>query len=471
MFEDEGEEDWLTPDYKEQLQLFEKMYASNQYHFIDSEHIEFILDHLIATNQMKKAKWAAEKALEHFPANSSILTRYAQILSSIGEVDASLTLLLNLERLEPNSTEIYISIATCYSQLKDSKRAIRYFNKAFVLSDGEEKIDIAIDLAMEYENSDDYPSAIKVLNETISEGNLNDLLVYELAHCYEKVDDFDNAIKCFKDYIDIEPYSYTTWYNLGNVYAKKQKYEEAIWAYDYAILINENFIPAIYNIANTYFDNNQIEKALQHFQMCLDLDQEDPLVYCSIGECYEELGDMEKAYEMFHKSTELFPALGEAWLGKGIMSDVLGFGERAIQELLVAVDIEPFKAEGWNALANAYESTKKPELALVAYEKAIELGGDDKDIIIDYLSFLTTLSIDHVYDAIENNQQIKDNNVVKLVLTFSFWMLDETLKSQLMFESLVDEDVAIAKDLFYYFPELETDTYFKNRIQELQENK
>lgn len=467
MFEDESEEDWLTPDFRKQLAHFEQMYALKDYAYIDSSQIEFILDHLIASNQIKKAKWAAERALEHFPTNSILLTRYAQILSFSGENNRALKILLDLEQVETNNIDVILSIANCYSQSRKNKSAIKYYKEAFKLAVDEEKIDIAIDLAMEYENTEEYHLAIEVLKEATQEGIVNDLLVFEMAHCYEKLNDYDNAIKCYKEYIDEEPYSYTTWYNLGNSYAKQEKFEKAIWAYEYAILINDSFIPAIYNLANTYLDSDKIKKALYYFQKCLDLDQEDPLVYCSMGECYEELEEIEKAYEMFNKSTTLLPQFGEAWLGKGIMSDLLGFSERAVKELLIAVELEPFNGEYWNALGNAYESSNKDDLALNAYKKALELSPNEKEIMIDYLAALSNVSIDLFFDYIESNKISQNNSVVKLVLVYAFWMMDNKLNSFLYFDDLLEDDIILAKNLFYYFPELEEELYFKEKLKEL----
>src|SRR5690554_7291335 len=76
MFEEENDDDWLNPDFKRQIAHFEQMYALNEYVYIDSDEVEYILDHLMISNQLKKAKWAAEKAIEHFPTNSTIITRY-----------------------------------------------------------------------------------------------------------------------------------------------------------------------------------------------------------------------------------------------------------------------------------------------------------------------------------------------------------------------------------------------------------
>src|SRR5690554_7377063 len=79
------------------------------------------------------------------------------------------------------------------------------------------------------------------------------------------------------------------------------------------------------------------------------------------------------------------------------MSDLLGKHTRAVQELLVAVDLEPTKSDYWRSLGNAYESKEQNEQAIAAYEKAIELDPRDKEAIIDYLDRKSTrLNSSHV---------------------------------------------------------------------------
>lgn len=470
MFEEESEEEWFSPDFKKQLDHFERMYAEKEYDYFDSNEIEFILDHLIISNQLRRARWAAEGALKHFPTNSTIIVRYSQILSMTGDINSALKILLDLERIEPYNLDVLLSIATCYSQLKNNTTSVKYFQRAFALSSGEEKVEIAIDLAMEYENLDNFKMAISVLKEAIEEGCLNDLLVYELAHCYEKNNDFDNAITCFLDYIDEEPYSYTTWYNLGNIYAKIGKYNEAIWAFEYAIIINDSFIPAIYNLANTYLDYNQIDKALETYRTCLELDEDDPMVLCSMGECYEELGEIMEAYMMYDKSTQLLPQLTEAWLGKGIVSGLLGKYERAIKEILIVIDLEPEKGDYWHALGNAYENNKQDILAIEAYKKAVELDPQAKEIAIDYLLLLASVSEDLVFKALEENPQLNENKFSKLTLCYCHWKIGNQSESMLIFDDLIQEDTTLAKSLFLHFPEMKKIDYFIDQIQQLDEN-
>lgn len=471
MFEDENEEEWLSPRFKDKLNKVEEMYLQNAYTYFDSEEVEYLLDHLVLTNQIEKATWLVECALEHFPSNETLGIRYAQILSMNGEHEKALSNLKKIELLEPFNVELLIAIASIYSQQKDNKKAVVYYERAIPLAEEEEEIiEICIDLASEYKISNQIDKAIFVLQKALNRGIENDLLVFEISICYEELGNNDKAIQCLLDYIDDFPYSYTTWFNLGNLYAKLGKIKQAIWAFDYAVIINETFVPALYNIANAYLDNESFQEALSYYHKCLAIDKDDPMVYFSMGECYEELGAFEDAYKYYLKSSRLLPQLADAWLGRGVMNDLMNNHTKAIQELLVAVDLKPDNWEGWRALAHAYENKEQKKQALEAYEKALDVAPDNDEITIEYLSYLAEFSIEEVLLTIKENKNLKNNNICLTVLCYCYWMADNETESKLIFEQIIENDVNLAKNLFTQFPEMNEVEYFVNRLAELDEN-
>ncbi len=469
MFE-EGEEEWFGADFNKHLEHFNEMYENDDYRYMDADQVEFVLDHLLISNQFKKARWAADKSLEHFPNNNTLKLRKAQAISLAGELNGALRILGELEKFEPESLDLLLTTAACYSQLRNSDGAIKYFKRALDVAEGEEQTEIYIDLAMEYENQDNFRAATAILEKAFGDNNKNEAIVYELAYCYEQLDEYHKSVACFEAFIDENPYSFTTWYNLGNALAKLGDKEKALWAYDYCTLINEDFAPAYYNIANVYMDLDDVENAMKHYEKCLQIDGEDGLVFCSMGECYEEFGEFEKAYEAYDKSADLLPHLGDAWLGKGIVSDIIGHPHRAIAELEMAIKIDDRNADYWRALANAYVSIKDDELAITAFEKGFFINPRHDDLVLDWLAFVTGQSIQHVFETVEQHPKILENNVTQLVLTYCHWMLGNQTESMILFDDIVESDVSLAKSVFLHFPELKSVDYFRNRLEEIDES-
>ena len=136
------------------------------------------------------------------------------------------------EKTDSLNPEIYITKASVFSQLRDHEKAIKYFEKAIEVSNDfemEDVDDIRFDLALEYENVQDYASAIRELAKILENTPDNEAAIYEIAYCYERTGNFDQCIEFYNKYIDNNPYSFTAWYNLGNIYFLKNNIEKAVW--------------------------------------------------------------------------------------------------------------------------------------------------------------------------------------------------------------------------------------------------
>jgi tetratricopeptide (TPR) repeat protein len=469
MFEDQDDE-WFGADFNRELERLNSMYDNNHYEYMDVDQVELILDHLLIANQFKKARWTAERALDHFPNNNTLLLRKAQAMSLGGDLNAALKILTSLERVEKDNLDLTLTMAASYSQLRDSESAIKYFKRAINIATGDEKIEIYIDLAMEYENLDDFNAAVEILNQALRESRLNEAIIYELAYCYEQLKDYKKAVECFLLYIDEAPYSFTTWYNLGNSYTKMGEIENALWAYDYCTLINEDFAPAFFNMANVYMDDENPAEALKYYKKCLEIDGDDGMVFCSMGECYEELGELERAYDCYQQSTKLLPHLADAWLGKGIISDILGFHPRAIEEILYAVDLESKNVSYWRALANAYENDGQVVKASETYEKGYEIDKNEGELILDWLVFLADIDLNDTIEKIYDVDGLVDKDEAKLVLSYCHWMIGDRTESMLLFDEVVESNVSLSKSLFLHFPTLKEIDYFVKKLEELDNN-
>lgn len=466
MFEDE-EEDFFGRELDKDMEAFERMYAENDYQFLDADRIEQIIDHLLMTSQFKKAKWAADQAITHFPFNTILLLRKAQAMSLSGELDEALRILYSLEKQGP-TLDLFLSMASTFSQLRDADSAIKYFKKALELSSSEERGEIFIDLAMEYENINNYQKAIDVLNQALKEDPKNESIVYELAYCYDQQGEYEKAINCFLNYIDEDPYSYTAWYNLANAYSRVKDTDKALWAYDYCILVNEDFSPAYFNLGNMFMDTGEYKKALENYQKCIDIDGDDGMAYCSIGECHEELGNLDLAYEAYLKSSELLPQLADAWLGRGIINELRDKRPEAIAEMKVAVDLEPENPNYLHALAGVYENNDQIEEALKIFGRAVKVGKKlDNELVIDFLKCLYEVDNDNFFERIDAEELILNHPATKLVLCAVYWNMNRRTDALLLIDELIQTDVNLARKLIVHFPELINYTEFSERFDDI----
>lgn len=464
MFEEE--EDYFSEsEFNEDLSAFNRMYRNGDFRFMDSDRLEVLIDHFIISSNYNKAKWGVDMALSHFPFNTMFLLRKAQILSANGELKEALEILNNLEKMDPHNLELVLTKASCFSQLRDAKNAIRFFNLALELADDMEKDEIYLDLAMEYNNIRDFKSSVSILKQAIADNPRNEVAVYEIAFCYDQLGEYKKAIKSFKDYIDENPYSFTAWYNLANAYLKVDNFNKAIWAYDYSILINDDFPPAYFNLGNAYLSNDKPRKALECFEKCLEMEGEDGLILSYMGECYEDLGELHLAMNCYNRSAILSPQLPEAWLGMGIVNDLEGRTEEAIKLVTKAIDLAPENSSFLHVLAGILEKDERSEDALEIYEKGVKLDPKNEDLALDYLKFLaeeTPFLVESIYDSTPEFQEMKELDLVRI---YAYYQNQEYSNAYLILDNLINKDADLAKKLFLHYPEAKNISGFRDRIE------
>ena len=455
MFDDEEEnDDYFASNLNEDLERFESFLKGEDLGFLDSDRLEAIIDHYLITSQYSKAKICAEHAVSQFSFNVVLSLRLAQSMSAMGQLKEALSIISQIEKIEMATCEVLLTKASIFSQLRDSKSAIKYFKESLLLSEPEDRDEIYLDLAMEHENSNDYKGALKVLQEAIKYNPKNEGAIYEIAFCYDQLGDYEKAIKCYSDFIDENPYSFTAWYNLGNAYSKSEDFEKAVWAYDYCVLINEDFGPVYFNLGNAYLSLDKYELSIDSFNKCMELDGEDPVALCYIGEAHEQLGELKLAKEFYKQSLELAPLLPDAWLGLGIIEDLEGRTRAGIVLINRAAELDPENAGIFSVLAGAHEKLEEFDLAKEYYLMALELDATDEECLTSFIDLLIRFSLKDALEFISNfTEKYSANEIAPILKVNILWKLGRKEESFILFSHCASDNIDNAREIFELYPE------------------
>lgn len=464
--EEEDSDNYFESNLREDLEIFESYLKSGVIGFLDSDRLEALIDHYLITNQYSKAKKCAEHALQHFSFNVNLKLRLAQSMGAIGQLKEALGVLSDIEKTEVESCEVLLTKASIFSQLRDSKNAIKYLKASLLLCEPEDKDEIFLDLAMEYENLNDYRAALDVLKDAIKYNPKNEGAIYEIAFCYDQLKDYAKAIKCYSDFIDENPYSFTAWYNLGNAYSKSESFDKAVWAYDYCVLINEDFGPVYFNLGNAYLSLEKYQLSIDSFNKCLELDGEDPIALCYIGEAHEQLGELVLAKGFYKQSLELAPLLPDAWLGLGIVEDLQGRTREALVFINKALELDPDNAGIYSVLAGAHEKLDEIEKAVEYYQKSLSLDKSDDDCLTSCVNLIIKSSLIDALNYIENNYTDENKGIPQVLKVNILWRLGRKVEALHLFSNCIINDIESSKELFELYPDLKEETPLYQLIEE-----
>ncbi|ASS48912.1 MAG: hypothetical protein A3D31_05750 [Candidatus Fluviicola riflensis] len=449
-WEEEPQDGHLSED----LERFETQLAQNAVGFYDSDRLEAIIDHYLINGNYTKSNAAAEIGIQQYPFHALFFIRKAQSMSGLGQLKEALNILAEAEKMDSRSVELILTKAAIFSQLRDSKRAVRYFRDALELADSEDKDEIYLDLASELEQLRDFSGAIEVLEEAMRLNPKNEGALYELAFCFDQLGDYKRAMKSYTDFLDENPYSFTAWYNLGNTFSKAENFTDALNAYEYCVAINANFSPAYFNMGNAYLTLERYHESIECFTRCIDLDGDDALTYCYLGEANEQLEELDLAWEFYQKSLTLAPNLAEAWLGLGIVKDLQGKPKESLHYIERALEIEPEMDGYHHVYAGALENCELLDEAESAYLKCLALEPNNEDAFFDYVDFLLEHHPTRVRAFVEDYLIHNNTFFALLPIMYLNWLSGRMEEATIIISECFAKDPEKTKELFVRYPEL-----------------
>lgn len=383
-------EEFEELEFDEILELvnrFEKMIKDGSYYFFDLEDLEDIIEYYFQIDDKTHVKQALDFALAQHPTASSVLLWKAQFLIDKKQTDEAMQILEELESMDPNNLDVFMTRGTIYSLKKMLHKAVEEFEKALQQADYPDEICMGI--AAEFENHGHYDKAIEYFKKSLEINPENEVAIYEIAFCYELLNKHEEAIAFFNNFIDKNPYSVSSWFNLGLTYNILELYEKAVEAYDFAIAIEESFASAYFNKANSYANMGMYREAIEAYRQTFIYEGPEASTYYYLGECYQKLLLFPDSIDSYIKAVEIDPNLSDAWLEMGVAYDELGQINSAIRSVEKALALEKDNMEFLYVLAELYAKAKRFADAVAAFEKVIRSDYKNPNVWLDYAELLS----------------------------------------------------------------------------------
>lgn len=384
MFED-GDE-FLNQDTDALLNRFEEMLRKNEQYFFDVEQFEELVAGYMEQRNLSRAMQVCKMGLSQHPLAVPLMIRKAQVWAATNHLKQAQDLLNRAEQLEPGNPEVFITRGGLFSQMGEYDKAIESYRQG--LDKVEEKDEIYMLIAFEYQNKQDFERSAKYLRKAVAENANNEFALYELAYCYNMLNQEEQAADFYQEFLNGHPYSFPAWFNLGVAYSKLDLYEKAILAFDYALAIEDNAPSALYGKAQCLLSLSRHAEALEVLLILGEEEQPDAGTQYMLGECYENLQRWEEAEQAYDSALRLDDSYTDPYVGKAAVcehkNDIVG----AMSYLRKAIAIEPHNADLWYFYAQLLERQGELEEAETAFRKSIRYNPHDEDVWLELSQLL-----------------------------------------------------------------------------------
>ena len=393
---------------------FEKMCQNQTQQFFDVEELEIIIDYYLENEDISNMKKAVDFALSLYPHSNEINLRQAQLLSVDGHYDSALSILKELEAIEPDNTDIKYTLGAVYSSLSQPREAIRYLQEAS--ADGFELNIIYSNMAEEYTKLEDFDSAKRYYKKALDIEPSDSQVINNLYITYDRLEQYDEAITYFDEFVTRHPYSEWGWNSLGLAYSSLGLYEKAIDAFEYVLVINPDNLPAYHNLSSCYLNLGNPSKAVSYLREGLEYDPNPALSLFFIGQIYQDNHNFQSAVIYYKKALNSDPLFAEAWMAASECYCGLHDYSTAIDHANHAMAINPESPDFACRTAYIHHYFDHPDEAEPLYICAIKLDPTQEGFWLDY----SDLMIDS--ERYEEAAELLQEGVINADNTFPFYL-------------------------------------------------
>ena len=375
------------------LEQVEKMLLGESFFFLDVQIFEDVINYYSQIGDVKKAYQVCELALKQHPYTLEILLQKALLIAEDGNPEKALKTLEIAENIYPSDFDLKFHKGKII-ELVDVGKSIEIFEQLLSES-GSKKPEITFQLAKLYFKAEKYEIAQRFFHKTIEIHPEEGDFIQEYLVFAETTQNVPKAVSFFQKQTDASPYNKYCWYNLGMAYTLKEDYEKASQAFEYATLIDIDFDYAYFGWGLCLFEGTQYQKAVEKLLLVKELEQELELNLL-IGLCYKELKVWQKALKYLRKGLAVDPNHPEILFNIGVCFFHQNTWLESIHYFNKAIKANESIAEYWEYLAEAEKQMGNFFSAEEAFQKAIDLSGDNP---------ITWLSWSELYF---NNQMVSD---------------------------------------------------------------
>ena len=194
-----------------------------------------------------------------------------------------------------------------------------------------------------------------------------------------KAKDFVKAEQLFRQALAADAYNLTAVFNLAGMYVTNKKNEAALTLLESYVQKTPNDAGLFARLGDVYFASQRPADAVRSYEKTLSLDPQYPRVRLRLATVYalvNRLPDAERtlleAVKEEPNNPEIYANLSALQLANGKSQDAIGTAKKGLQ-LRVSPDL-------YITLGTAYETSGNAKNALIAYQRARDLGDNRPEL-------------------------------------------------------------------------------------------
>jgi len=164
----------------------------------------------------------------------------------------------------------------------------------------------------------------------------------------------------------------------ATLYYDEEKYDLVIDNLRKKIELRSNCYNDHMELGDAYRDTDQLDKAIESYSKAAEINPVAAWIYSRRGGIYERKSDREKALKDYQKAIDLDPSDSGAHCDLGYFFEGINESEKALAAITKCISLRDNNAYPYSFRASIYQKKGADKLSLEDYQKALQLGLQDR---------------------------------------------------------------------------------------------
>jgi len=192
-------------------------------------------------------------------------------------------------------------------------------------------------------------------------------------------ENYNAALNTFNAIAKNDPKNGTIYYYIGEVSYRTEDFAAAEKAYNKGLSINTQCAECKVGLGKIKLDQGKTAEADEYFLSASRLDKKNPEIFALIGNAYlyNKKPNGNKAVENLSMARDMNPKVANYWAHLGDAYKLVGNNGEAMTSFQSAVEKDPTNTAAYISMARIWTAAKQDSLAIPLLQKAIELAPND----------------------------------------------------------------------------------------------
>ena len=295
------------------------------------------------------------------------------VYDDMGNYEAAIIDLSKAIELAPSVADSYNVRGVAYKNMGNYQAAMEDFSQAIIR--GYSYLEIPYSNRGDcYLVLKDYDAAIKDYSNGLQYAPEDAFVYYKRGLAYKAKRNFDSALQDYNEAIRHDLTFADAFYERGKLYREKGNLEAALADFNEAILHDNQNAQIYINRARTQYLRRNFDAALQDYSEAIRIEPNNAIAYFGRGNISDIKGDTDAAIKDCSEAIRIKPEYSMAYVKRGDLHFYEDNLEAALADFNEAMRLQPLNTQVYWKRANVYALKDEFELALKDYNQAIHIN-------------------------------------------------------------------------------------------------